>query len=992
METPAYTENTDYIPSFDCLYIVKIITNKFINLPPMRSHIFTKLALFIFLSFFIKAQNYFQQNVDYIIDVKLDDKNHTLTGRIQMEYTNNSPDTLREIYIHLWPNAYKNNKTQFAKQQLENGKTDFYFAKKSERGYIDSLDFHINGKKAEWTLTKDIDIALVKLPEPLLPKQKMRIETPFFVKIPKTFSRLGHEGNSYQITQWYPKPAVYDKYGWHPYPYLDQGEFYSEFGSFVVNITVPKDYVVLATGRLITESEKKWLEERKKLSEKFLKTSADSVKFPTGNNGYKTLTFKQAKVHDFAWFAAKDYYYLSDTMKLPSGRIIKVEAAFFEHGKNIWKNALKYTKLAVEEYSENVGEYPYDVVSVVQGPLGAGAGMEYPTITILDAGSSIGLKNVIIHEVGHNWFYGILANDERHFPWMDEGINSFYENKAMSIHHVQFRPIGTRMDFAAAYLQWQNTEQPVQEWAQKYSNINYGLIVYMKTSKLLKYLENYLGEETFSKAMKTYYQRWKFKHPYPEDIKKVFEEVSGEDLSWFFDDLFSSVSIPDFALKYKEGKLFAYNLSKYEKDKTAKSYVYFLDKNNKIIEKRKLENLSYNSPQEITNIPDSTYRISINPDQLIFEEECFNNDIFMRKHFKSWSKIVPGFVYRYEGTYRRVVNFAFPVIGYNYRNNFMLGAAVHYQFFPKHNFELWGMPMYSFADKKLLGMWGAKYRLWFEDIFRILQFSTTTGYFADFMHTNTKIEGFIKNTNPRWKQLHKLTLKIHNIRYTDDTLNFYEETPVQFNKPAFASVSWSYDNWQVLLPVGFKIKFGSDLTGVLRTEFSGYIKYKLRKSLDVYLNGYVGNNLAFGNASVPNYLRLTFSGYDPFGEYLLFDRYRESGRTISRQLVPNQGNFRAYINKSSKSFLTSVNSGFLLWKVFDFRYDAGLYKNDLDRKLYMEFAGSFGINIADVVGVYFPVVSSTYSNTFVKNFKELSNNITFFVSYDFNRILRFISI
>ncbi|MGZ8551583.1 MAG: M1 family metallopeptidase, partial [Chitinophagaceae bacterium] len=206
---------------------------------------------------------YWQQQVNYTIDVSLNDKEHTLNGFEKIEYINNSPDTLTFIWFHIWPNAYKNDKTAFSDQFLENGSTEFYFSGKEQKGYINRLDFKVNDITAK---TEDhpqhIDILKLVLPTPLPPGQKTIITTPFHVQLPYNFSRGGHDGDSYQVTQWFPKPAVYDKNGWHPMPYLSQGEFYSEFGDFDVNITVPENYVVAATGELQNEEEKEWLKER----------------------------------------------------------------------------------------------------------------------------------------------------------------------------------------------------------------------------------------------------------------------------------------------------------------------------------------------------------------------------------------------------------------------------------------------------------------------------------------------------------------------------------------------------------------------------------------------------------------------------------------------------------------------------------------------------------------------------------------------------------
>ena len=203
----------------------------------------------------VKAQQqYWQQKVDYYIQVSLNDKERSLDAFEKINYTNNSPDTLQFIWFHLWPNAYKNDKTAFSNQLLENGRTDFYFSNNEQRGYINRLDF----RTREIVLRtephpKHIDIIKVVLDKPLAPGKSIEITTPFHVKLPFNFSRGGYIGNAFQITQWYPKPAVYDSKGWHEMPYLDQGEFYSEFGNFNVEITAPETYIIAASGKLSDE-------------------------------------------------------------------------------------------------------------------------------------------------------------------------------------------------------------------------------------------------------------------------------------------------------------------------------------------------------------------------------------------------------------------------------------------------------------------------------------------------------------------------------------------------------------------------------------------------------------------------------------------------------------------------------------------------------------------------------------------------------------------
>jgi len=218
----------------------------------------------LFLSTFLLSQKpYFQQEVNYKIAVTLHDTSHTLIGDIAIEYKNNAPNRLDFIYLHLWANAYQNQNTAFARQQLRVGSTEFYFAKDADLGGFSNLNFTIDGQQAILELQKDNpDIAILRLPKPLESGQTITIQSPFTLKIPASFSRLGHVEKSYQMTQWFPKPAVYDNKGWHPMPCLDMGEFYSEFGNFDVTITLPNNYVVAATGVLQTEREKEFLKEQ----------------------------------------------------------------------------------------------------------------------------------------------------------------------------------------------------------------------------------------------------------------------------------------------------------------------------------------------------------------------------------------------------------------------------------------------------------------------------------------------------------------------------------------------------------------------------------------------------------------------------------------------------------------------------------------------------------------------------------------------------------
>ncbi len=516
----------------------------------MKSFIF---ACILLAALFKNSEaQYWQQEANYKIHVSLDDKAHTLKGQLDLEYINHSPDTLSFIWFHLWPNAYKNENTAYARQTFRDSEGKKRWKNMKDKGYIDSLAFTVDGKQARTEADPEqIDIVKLLLPRPLLPGEKAGIHTPFFVKIPSYTSRSGHIDQSYMICQWYPKPAVYDRKGWHPMPYLDQGEFYSEFGSFDVSITVPSGYVVGATGSLQNEQE---LNKYREIGLVNNDNGKKSVKYAsTVTTPTKTLQFKGGRIHDFAWFADKEFIVRYDTAMLESGKVIDVFTYGYEKGNPHWKKSVSYVEDAIRHYSTWIGEYPYPVAQAVEGPANVmSGGMEYPMITLITSPKAAEpeLDGVIAHEVGHNWFYGIIASNERVHAWMDEGMNTYFQfryeaqkHKANSVFgdmlpaEVKSRPTP---EFLGIIYNVMSSQLPMEEAIETHSaefasKDEYGMVVYLKTAVWMYIVELTVGQENMDKVIKSYFERWKFKHPYPEDLKAVFEE----ELNMKFDDLFS---------------------------------------------------------------------------------------------------------------------------------------------------------------------------------------------------------------------------------------------------------------------------------------------------------------------------------------------------------------------------------------------------------------------------------------------------------------------
>jgi Peptidase family M1 domain len=517
------------------------------------------------------AQQYWQQEVNYTINVSLDDAAHAVKGNITMEYINNSPDELAFIWIHLWPNAYKNNNTALYRQVANDKDGKAKLKSFKERGYIDSLAFTVNGKAAGTENDPaNIDVIKLVLPTPLATGGKINISTPFYTKFPSYFSRMGHVEQYYMVTQWYPKPAVYDRKGWHPMPYLDQGEFYSEFGSFDVSITLPSAYVVAATGNLETAEEllayKTSGSANRKMLDSVLRNNSDETDIKDAvkrlnlaksatafNKGSKTLRFTETRVHDFAWFACKDFFVQYDTLA-QKGALIDVFSFHHPESSTQWYNSSHFIKDAVKHYSGYIGDYPYKTVKALEGPKNqSSGGMEYPTVTLITSPDATqeALDGVIAHEVGHNWLYGILATNEREHPWMDEGINTYYhfryeaeKYRANSVFgndipkEIRELPVGS---FQATIYSVINKnipmQDPIETASEKFSSKElYGIVVYLKTALWMHILESSISKNEVDKAIQAYYSAWKFRHPYPEDFKDIFKkEIPNKNLDTFFD-------------------------------------------------------------------------------------------------------------------------------------------------------------------------------------------------------------------------------------------------------------------------------------------------------------------------------------------------------------------------------------------------------------------------------------------------------------------------
>ncbi len=933
--------------------------------------ILTALTLLLLANIgFSKELNndYWQQEVNYTISVSLDDETHELKGDISIEYHNNAPNALSFIYFHLWPNAYKDQSTAFAEQQLGNRSTKFYYSIAAERGFIDQLNFSVDGKVLEWEYDPDnVDIAKVHLNEPLQSGEKIMIETPFKVKIPKSFSRLGHVGQSYQLTQWYPKPAVYDHEGWHPMPYLDQGEFYSEYGSFDVSITLPQNYVVGATGDLQNEEEIKWLNEKAAATAKMTSFPYDND-FPESAIETKTLHYIQKNVHDFAWFADKRFHVLKDQVQLPnSDRVVDTWAMFTNDEADLWLNATEYINDGVYFYSDKVGNYPYNHCTAVQSALSAGAGMEYPNITVIGlSGDARSLERVIVHEVGHNWFYGQLGSNERDHAWLDEGINSYYEER----YFQEKYPEGDRFNITGmdwldkklnlsspdlSYIGYlmnasQNKDQAIETHSADFTNINYFISAYGKPALALEYLAQYLGVKEFDRTMQSYYQKYEFKHPQPDDIRLHFEEETGKYLDWFFDELIGTNKKMDYrisklqqkgqvignktfdlvTLKNKAGNVRGpYTLTALKEGQAVKTIWYD----------------GFSGEMEVL-FPHSDYdQLSIDIGDYAIETRKNNNNYKVGKGGKgNKTSLQP--IAGLENKDQRKLYFL-PAIGYNHYDKLMLGMAFYNSVIPRKNLEFTLLPMYAFGTKRLNGTGNVDYNIYPESgWFHRVKVGVNASSFHEGFYTTrydsigsqviseepfrwTKISPSLqfnfKKKSARSDVSRTLTLRhVHILKQqfadnTDTTLLTYTSpTGILRDNYYLNEIKYAFKSRRVINPYGWQVSLEQS-NRFMRASFKvdhdfNYRKSRKRFYIGAFMGAFIYENLGpFEKERFKFRLPGANGQTDAFYDNIFLGRNEPKG-IWSQQVVPDQGAFRVPINGrggnaigTTKNFLFSIN-------------------------------------------------------------------------------------
>ncbi|GAB4509243.1 MAG: M1 family metallopeptidase [Allomuricauda sp.] len=512
-----------------------------------------RLRVFLFSallgsSLFLSAQNtgYWQQHVDYTMDVNMDVETYQYTGNQKLVYTNNSPDQLDRVFYHLYYNAFQpgsemdirlQNIKDPDKRMMEDGKSRIASLSESEMGYLHATSLTQDGRPV--TFKEEGTILVVNLAQPIPPGGKTTFDMTFEGQVPLQIRRSGRnsrENVALSMSQWYPKLSEYDFEGWHPNPYIAR-EFHGVWGDFDVKITLDKDYTVGGSG---------YLQNPQEIGHGY---EAPGTKVKTKG---KTLTwhFKAPNVHDFMW--AADPEYIHDTYEMEDGPTLH----FFykdnpEFNEN-WKKLQPKTAAAMKFFSDNVGKYPYEQYSVVQGGDG---GMEYAMSTLITGEREFGsLVGVMVHEMAHSWFQHVLATNESEHEWMDEGFTSFISSLCMNQIMEQNKENPFEGSYRGYYaLVNSGLEMPQATHADRYTtNFAYGVSAYSKGSIFLSQLGYVIGQDKLMETIQKYFEDFKFKHPVPNDIKRTAEKVSGMELNWYLKDWTQTTNTIDYGIKSVE--------------------------------------------------------------------------------------------------------------------------------------------------------------------------------------------------------------------------------------------------------------------------------------------------------------------------------------------------------------------------------------------------------------------------------------------------------
>jgi len=879
---------------------------------------------------------------------------HLLSGEMQINYTNHSVASLDSLAIHLWTNAYDDKNSVFAKQLLNLGNLIFQHARPDEMGGYERINFSSPQDSIILHYAPDgKDIAWLVLLKPLLPGQEIEIHVSFIEKIPISFSRIGRTGDSYQLTQWYPHIAVYDQEGWHTMHYFDQGEYFNDFADYKVSITVPSGYTIASTG-MITDKQV--------------------------DESQTTWSFNAENVIDFAWFANPHFKLIEKEMQVEKSKTILLSIYVDTLSPVSWDSTMIYAERVLTFYSDWLGPYPYPHMSVVSAPWSKGGYMEYPMVAQIGATSSEDFLDIVIaHEIGHAWLYSILANDERSNPWMDEGLNTFFERKYAQQYYPGYKELAFNElfrnpmsmpdnDALQHTMNFTHQLSPSASDPQFQSPNQYLFSAYLLPAEGLEMMQSKLGPTKMKAMFRAYFQDRQFTHVAPVDLRVSFEKKCGCDLSWFFDDWIHGAGQLDYRIKKFKPKV---------------KEVTLINKGDSDLP---VQLTSFLNGEQVANYWLSGFRGEkiFHLDKRADEVQLFKDVSVVNKVWSGNSTARPFLphisIIPKVGSYDRNNWSITPFIGHNLGDGILLGPVIISDLFPQKHFKWTLAPLYGLDSKEIRGYAEGRYSADFsKGIFDKMLISFSVNKFGYNVDTHYVFRDSYLRLSPTialrlaynddhahltqwWKYRY---VDIHQeygkgINYSEKTFenktNHYGIHELSYTimsdyilRPYIASINSQVGDGFVKLNFNYQQHFtGRDkMRGVWVYAFAGYQMLKDQTKLDT---------------------RFTLSGVPAIDNHTsdyMYDQWL-GGRNATSHLLAQQiflkdaGLKTLAITDPSSTWMTAAGISYALpLKMFHLYMDAAYYESDRTLKENFSYSGGVAlILMKDIIEVYFPVLES----------------------------------
>lgn len=499
------------------------------------------------------------------LSVRLHPENGILDGRLALTFHNQTGDTLCALPFHLWAAALDDRQSAYGRQQLALGHPDFHFTSAERRIGYTSLTFRSGGKELPHHTEKDHrDLVWVPLGVPLAPGDSIAIEALWSLRLPGFQSRLGTDGEIWQMAHWFPKLARHDGKEWRLTPYLEWGEFCHDYGNYHLHLTVPDTMTVTATGWPADSLTSRWC------AMALTRSRLGQPGLPPEPEGWRTWHFEARWVPDVAWAASSAFLMRERPVTLSGGRQVTARVCHTPERAGSWQTALEAVARSLAYFDGEVAPYPWPQATAVQGARSFSGGMEYPMLTFIQAGLSGGiLETVIAHEVGHNWFYGLLASDERRHPWLDEGLNTFFEKRYVNRYGIAdpLSSAGVDQDEILLMDRALSGSLPLPSRGVEglASDLDYSLGAYTIPARIFGLLAREVGEEALIQAIRDYAREWSFRHPEPDDLRRSLEQSLDRDLTWLFDHALNRPFARDMGIRKVERRPEGWKVQVYQR-------------------------------------------------------------------------------------------------------------------------------------------------------------------------------------------------------------------------------------------------------------------------------------------------------------------------------------------------------------------------------------------------------------------------------------------